>query len=79
MSSIDLDQGGFYGRVSRPAAPASRGSLECRHCGSSLAGRRQELRQTTIGGVAHIVEVFRCPCGHGRHVRRPVDRGAAAG
>jgi hypothetical protein len=44
----------------------------CRRCGSSLAGRHEAVRWSTVRGVHYEVDVFRCGCGRGRHVRRAV-------
>ena len=45
----------------------------CRHCGTSLYGRRESRKVRTIGGRRMTVEKFRCPGGHGLEVRRPLE------
>jgi hypothetical protein len=55
---IDWRDSPFYGRTSRPAAPSTREQLECRACGSSLAGRLEGTR--TWGGK--LVRVYLCGC-----------------
>jgi hypothetical protein len=64
MASIDLHDSPFYGRTSRPAAPLTREQLECRACGSQLAGRLEGTR--TWGG--RLVRVYVCGCKTRRHV-----------
>jgi hypothetical protein len=44
-----------------------------------LFGRLERRSWSTIAGVAYEIDYYRCPGGHGRQVRRPVDLGAAAG
>jgi hypothetical protein len=51
------------------------GAIECRRCGSSLAGRREEVRRQTTAGIAYIVEIFRCRCGSGRRIKREAAAG----
>ena len=64
MFSVDLDQAGFYGSTSRPTVPVTRERLECRSCGSQLAGRLEGTR--TWGGK--LVRVYVCGCQHRRRV-----------
>ena len=70
MSRIALDDSPFTGRTSPAAWRLPRDQLECRRCGSSLHGRRHDVRWATVGRTTYQVEVFRCRCGAGRHVRR---------
>jgi hypothetical protein len=70
MPSVNLRDAGFYGRTSTPAPNQPCYSLECRHCGSSLRGRLVDRTHRTIARVRYAVDVFRCPCGHDRQVRR---------
>ena len=75
MPEITLDSTPFQGRTSSLPWRLPHDPLECRRCGSSLAGRRQAVRNTTRRGTTYLVEVFRCRCGRGRHVRREVATG----
>jgi hypothetical protein len=69
---VDMQDTPFSG-VSRSYTTLSgtAGWPECRSCGSSLAGRLERVLNATATRD-HAVEVFRCRCGRGRHVRRPV-------
>ena len=62
----------FLGRTSAPPWRQPHDTLDCRGCGSSLAGRREKVWRTTTRGVCVVVEVFRCRCGKGRHIKREV-------
>ena len=72
MSLPDRDDSPFLGRTSATPWRLPYEPLERVRCGSSLTGRRQAVRRTTIRGVAVEVEAYRCPCGRGKHVRREV-------
>jgi hypothetical protein len=79
MKRIALESNSFTGRSrSFTTLPGSREYLKCRRCGSSLYGRREGTTWSKVGGVRFEVEVFRCRCGAGNQVRRPVEEGAAA-
>jgi len=71
MTSIGVKDSPYHGSISRPWTDASI-DVDCRSCGSSLTGRREAVRWSRIKGVEFEVEVYRCGCGRGRHVRRPV-------
>jgi hypothetical protein len=46
----------------------------CRSCGSTLhPSRRESSRARTIGGSRLNVEKYRCRCGKGHEVRRPLE------
>jgi hypothetical protein len=62
--TIALDGTGFAGRTSSPPWRPPARTNECRHCGSSLAGRSTGVRPW---GRKHV-RVFACPCGHDSHV-----------
>ena len=64
MPTIDLDGTGYAGATSRPSWQPVMRAAECRHCGSSLAGRAVGIR--TWG--EKLIRVFACPCGHDSHV-----------
>ena len=72
MQSVDLKDSPFYGRTSTPAVEVERTRPECLRCGSALAGRRQAVRWSTVAGVTIRIDVYRCRCGRGRHLRRPL-------
>ena len=73
MAGIALDDSPYRGSTSAVPWQRPYDSLSCRRCGSSLTGRREGVRHnTTARGVAVVVEVFRCRCGRGRHIRREV-------
>jgi hypothetical protein len=76
MPSISLNDTPFDGRTSPLPSGGEPPSLKCRRCGSALAGRREKMRRQTTAGIRYVVDTFRCRCGRGRHVRRPV-KGAA--
>jgi hypothetical protein len=74
MRRIDLNDTPFDG-VSRSVAHyrSPRSRVACRHCGSTLTGSRLERRRwSTVAGVTYELDVYRCGCGAGRHVRREV-------
>ena len=75
MREVEIDGTDFQGRTSPRPWRLPTVPLECRQCGSSLAGRRQAVRWSTVGGVRFMVDVFRCGCGRGRQVRREVAAG----
>ena len=56
----------FVSLSTRPRWP------DCRRCGSSLAGRKKNVFWRTISGTDYEVTTFRCRCGCGRQVRRPI-------
>jgi len=70
MPSIQLDDSPWGGRTSPPPWRRPYDPLDCKRCGSSLIGRREEVRCRTTRGVAVVVEVFRCRCGRGRRIQR---------
>jgi hypothetical protein len=78
MSSVPLHDNPFTG-MSRSITRWSGGrtSFDCQRCGSSLAKRRESVRRTTTAGVAYVVETFRCRCGRGRRLTRPVGTGSS--
>ena len=57
--------------------PGGAGWRTCRVCGTSLYGRRERVTKRTIVGERFNVELFRCPGGHAREIRRPVEAAAA--
>ena len=73
MRTFQMDDTPFDGRTSRMPTPLERKPLDCRHCGSSLAGRREGRRFETVAGSYYQVDVYRCACGRGRHQRRVVE------
>jgi hypothetical protein len=90
MRTVNLNDSEFFGNTSRqrskraavldladshPSRPgtATFTDSSCRGCGSSLAGRRE----STSAGVRYVVDVYRCRCGRGRHVRRLAEGRAA--
>jgi hypothetical protein len=71
MAGIDLHDTPFEGRTSALPWEGPRPTLDCKRCGSSLAGRREAVRQmTTTRGVCFVREVFRCRCGRARWIER---------
>jgi len=70
MPRIALEDTPYEGRTSALPWGVELPTLECHHCGSSLAGRREAVRRQTTQGIRYVVEVFRCRCGRGRHVKR---------
>ena len=71
MTRIDLDDTPYYGTTrSYSYLTGPRDYAACRSCGSSLAGR---LERCEAG-----MDVYRCRCGTGRHVRYQ-GSGAAQG
>ena len=77
MPRIELNDSPYAGTVSRPPWGGPRYETECRRCGSTLAGRREQVRRETTRGIRYVTEVFRCRCGAGHRVTRQV--GGAAG
>jgi hypothetical protein len=72
MPTITQDVSQFLGRTSAPPWRRPHDPLECKRCGSSLAGRREAVGRDTTRGIRFVTEVFRCRCGRGRHVKREV-------
>jgi hypothetical protein len=70
MPSIQLDDSPFEGRTSANPWEVPRPTLECKRCGSSLAGRREAVQKVTTRGVVLVRETFRCACGRGRWIDR---------
>jgi hypothetical protein len=65
-----LDGSEFAGRTSAVPWTGPLDSLECKRCGSSLAGRREAVQKITTRGVCLVREIFRCRCGRGRWIER---------
>jgi hypothetical protein len=65
-----LDDLPFEGRTSAVPWTGPLPPLECKRCGSNLAGRREAVEQITTRGVCLVREIFRCRCGRGRWVER---------
>jgi hypothetical protein len=70
MPRIDMNDTPFAGKTSAVAWEGPRPTLECKHCGSSLAGRRAAVEKITTRGVCFVREVFKCRCGRGRWIER---------
>ena len=70
MAGIDLKDTEYLGRTSAPPWGRELPTLECKRCGSSLAGRREAVKKTTTRGVCFVREVFACRCGRRRWVER---------
>jgi hypothetical protein len=70
VPTIDLHDTPFEGRTSALPWEGPRPTLECKRCGSSLAGRREAVATATTRGVCLVRETFRCKCGRGRWVER---------
>jgi hypothetical protein len=70
---IDLHDTPFEG-VSRSTSTLQTACRwpHCKRCGSSLAGRHESTAPRRIRGAPYVVDVFRCSCGRGREVRRPM-------
>ena len=50
----------------------------CRHCGGTIYPQRFESSKVrSIGGARLTVDKFRCRCGKGHEVRRPLEAAAA--
>jgi len=74
VRSVNLNDTGFNGRISRPFIPSEPVSSGCcLKCGSSLAKRRVSVTSTTTAAGRFVVELFRCRCGAGRRVKRGVS------
>jgi hypothetical protein len=72
VTRIAIEGTDFRGRTSSLPWRLPQGNLDCTRCGSSLAGRRQKVRWSTVGGATYEIESYRCRCGRGRHIRREV-------
>ena len=72
MPTIAFDGSEYRGRTAAVPWQRPHDSLDCRICGSSLAGRREAIRSDTTRGIRFVTEIFRCRCGRGRHVKREV-------
>jgi hypothetical protein len=70
MQSVNMNDTPFEGRTSAPPWEGPRPTLECKRCGSSLAGQREAVEKITTRGVCFVREVFRCRCGRGRWIER---------
>jgi hypothetical protein len=58
--------------------PGGRGWPTCKGCGSTIYPQRFESSKVrTIGRSRLTVEVYRCKCGKGHQVRRPLEAAAA--
>jgi hypothetical protein len=75
MSRIAIDATDYAGRTSGLPWRLPHEPLDCRRCGSSLHGRRQNVRWAKVGRATFQVERFVCRCGAGRRVRREVAAG----
>jgi hypothetical protein len=75
MPRITIDNTDYLGRTSAPAWRQPHDPLSCRHCGSSLHGRRasEQYRQTSLG-IAVVIEVFRCRCQRERRIEREAGK-----
>ena len=67
---LALDDLPFEGRTSAVPWTWPVPSLECKRCGSNLAGRREAVQKVTTRGVCLVREIFRCRCGRGRWIER---------
>ena len=72
MPTITTDGTDFRGRTAAVPWQRPHDPLECKRCGSSLAGRREAVRRDSTKGIRFVTEIFRCRCGRGRHVQREV-------
>jgi hypothetical protein len=74
-----LDGADFRGKTrSFTVLPGGGGWPTCRHCGSTIYPERFESSVVhTIGGSRLTVETYRCKCGKGHQVRRPLEAAAA--
>jgi hypothetical protein len=74
-----LDGSDFAGKTkSFTVLPGGGGWPTCRSCGSTLYPQRFESSKVrSIGGARLAVDKFRCRCGVGREVRRPLEAAAA--
>ena len=63
MAGIAWQHSPYEGRTSAPPWQWPYHPLDCRGCGSSLAGRREAVEKVTTRGVCFVREVFRCRCG----------------
>ncbi len=70
MTRVTLQDSPYYGTTSAPPWGGPRHQTECRRCGSSLAGRSEQVRRETTRGIRYVVETFRCGCGAGHRVKR---------
>jgi hypothetical protein len=56
MPTITQDVSPYLGRTSAPPWRRAHDPLECRRCGSSLAGRREAVRQDTTQGIRFVTQ-----------------------
>jgi len=73
-----LDGADFRGKTkSFTVLPGGGSWPTCRSCGSTFYPQRFESAGVrTIKGSSVTVETYRCRCGRGRHVRRPMEAAA---
>ena len=73
-----LDGAEFAGRSKSFAVlPGGTSWPTCKSCGSTLyPSRREGCKVRTIGGSRLNVEKYRCRCGTGREVPRPLEAAA---
>ena len=74
-----LDGADFRGKTrSFTVLPGGSSWLTCRHCGSTIYPQRFESSKVrSIAGARLAVDKFRCRCGKGHEVRRPLEAAAA--
>jgi hypothetical protein len=72
MPPISIESSPYHGQTSSRPWRLPHDTLDCKRCGSSLAGRREAVRRDTTRGIRFVTEIFRCRCGRGRHIRREV-------
>jgi hypothetical protein len=70
MRRITLERNDYRGRTAAVPWQRPHDPLDCKRCGSSPYGRREGVRRMTTRGAAVVVDVFRCRCGKGRHIKR---------
>jgi hypothetical protein len=70
-----LDGADFRGKTKSFTVLAGGASWpRCRNCGSTLyPSRRESSKARTIAGSRLNVDKYRCRCGTGREVRRPLE------
>ena len=56
MTRVTLEDSPYYGTTSSPPWGGPSHQTECRRCGSSLAGRREQVRRETTRGIRYVVE-----------------------
>ena len=79
MAGIAKDDSPFGGRTQSFTVLQGGGSGEtCPGCGSTLLPSRLEYRRRrrVIGGRELAVDKYRCRCGRGREIRRPLEQAA---